>query len=385
MEVKERKQGLTSAMKKNYLQIFQDVIIKYNIYCFTFLAIILKRGRVGPYLRKLVKELRTTMYPYTAINLKESKSNSVKDYLSIVDVYGLSHMMMVTNTDKNSYIRFSRMPRGPTVTLKINDYALAAGIYEQKTKEHDHNPLKIKPKPLTKSFNHIPLVIMNGFNSNKISEDYQEPVKITAMLLQSFFPPINLNEIQLKKCKRVVLFNLTFEQNDEGKNIPIIEFRHFDIDIEKYSMKKTISNIINNKKTDLSKFDNISDYILKQSGYTSGSDNEDPTLGLCEIIQDEEMKSEKNKDENGEKIKVKLHEIGPRLNLKIQKIEEGFLKGNVTFHSYMKKSKKEIKELMDKIKEKRKIKKERKQEQEENVQKKKEEMTDEQKDALEKG
>jgi ribosome biogenesis protein SSF1/2 len=385
LEVKERKQGLTSAMKKNYLQISQDVIIKYNIYCFTFLAIILKRGRVGPYLRKLVKELRTTMYPYTAINLKESKSNSVKDYLSIVDVYGLSHMMMVTNTDKNSYIRFSRMPRGPTVTLKINDYALAADIYEQKTKEHDHNPLKIKPKPLTKSFNHIPLVIMNGFNSNKISEDYQEPVKITAMLLQSFFPPINLNEIQLKKCKRVVLFNLTFEQNDEGKNIPIIEFRHFDIDIEKYSMKKTISNIINNKKTDLSKFDNISDYILKQSGYTSGSDNEDPTLGLCEVIQDEEMKSEKNKDENGEKIKVKLHEIGPRLNLKIQKIEEGFLKGNVTFHSYMKKSKKEIKELMDKIKEKRKIKKERKQEQEENVQKKKEEMTDEQKDALEKG
>ena len=320
------------------------------------------------------------MYPYTAINLKESKVNSIKDYLSIVDVYGLSHMMMVTNTDKNSYIRFSKMPRGPTVTLKVSDYALAGDIFEQKTIDHEKHPLRIKPKPLTKSFNHIPLVIMNGFNSNKISEAYQEPVKITAMLLQSFFPPINLNEIQLKKCKRVVLFNLTFEQSEDGALIPVIEFRHFDIDIEKYSMKKTISNIINNKKTDLSKFDNIADYILKQSGYTSGSDNEDPTLGLCEVIQDQEMKAEKNKDENGEKIKVKLHEIGPRLNLKIQKIEEGFLKGNVTFHSYLKKSKKEIRELMEKIKLKKKTKKERKTEQEQNIAKKREDMTDEQKE-----
>ncbi len=145
-------------------------------------------------------------------------------------------------------------------------------------------------------------------------------------------------------------------------------------------MKKTISNIINNKKTDLSKFDNIADYILKQSGYTSGSDNEDPTLGLCEVIQDQEMKTEKIKDENGEKIKVKLHEIGPRLNLKIQKIEEGFLKGNVTFHSYLKKSKKEIRELMEKIKLKKKTKKERKMEQEQNIAKKREDMTDEQKE-----
>lgn len=345
---------------------------------------ILKRGRVGPYLRKLIKELRVTMYPYTAINLKESKINTIRDYLSIVDVYGLSHMMMLTNTDKNSYIRLARMPRGPTITFKIEDYALAADIFDFNTNkiENERTKSRISPKPLTKSFNHVPLVIMNGFNSPQITSEYAEPLKVAGMMFQSFFPPLNLNEVQLKKCKRLVLFNLIFEETEEGNAIPIVEFRHYDIDIEKHSMKKTISNIINNKKTDLSKFNNISEYILRQSGYTSGSDNEDPSLGLVDAIQDEEMEAEanekkNNEEEKNEKIKIKLNEIGPRMNLKIHKIEEGFLKGNVMYHSYMNKSKKEVKELMDKIKLKKKLKRERRQKQEENVQKKKDERPDE--------
>jgi ribosome biogenesis protein SSF1/2 len=338
----------------------------------------MKRGRVGPYLRKLVSELRVAMYPYTAINLKESKVNSIKDFLSIVDVYGLSHMLMVTKTDKRSYLRLAKMPRGPTITFRLEDYCLGADLFD-----HNVNTLKRNGKPLTKSCNHMPLVIMNGFNSSKITEEYIEPVKIAGMLIQSFFPPINLNEIQLKKCKRVMLFNLNFEKDENGNNIPLVEFRHFDIDIEKYSIKKTISNIINFKKTDLSNFQNISDYILKQSGYTSQSDNEDPNAGLCSIIKDEEIKEEakcnKENDEEKDKIKVKLYELGPRLNLQIHKIEEGFLKGNVMFHSLLKKSKKEIKETMNSIKEKKRIKKERKMQQEENISKKKEGMTEEQK------
>lgn len=42
------------------------------------------------------------------------------------------------------------------------------------------------------------------------------------------------------------------------------------------------------------------------------------------------------------------------------KIEEGLCRGNVVFHSYIKKSKKEIKEQMDELKRKRELKAERK-------------------------
>lgn len=182
---------------------------------------ILKRGRVGKLITKLIKELRTTMYPYTAVNLKESKANTIKDYLSIKDVYGLSHMMMLTNTEKASYLRLARMPRGPTVTFKIEKYCLSSDIFEFLSSLDDNKRRVFKP--LTKSFNHVPLVIMNGFNNPCIPIEQKESVNIAAMLIQSFFPPINLNEIQLKKCKRVVLFNLKLETSsgmhdfDEGK------------------------------------------------------------------------------------------------------------------------------------------------------------------------
>ena len=292
--------------------------------------------------------MRLVMYPYTFINLKESSKNNIKDFLSLVDIYGLSHMMMFTNTEKHSYLHFAKMPKGPTVTFVIDKYCLSSEIFSKTEKDK---------KPLTKNFAHIPLLIMNGFNNNKIPEEFDAPMKIVSMLFQSFFPPINLGDVQMKKFKRVVLINLNL-----NNNIPELEFRHYDIDIQKYSVKKTISNLINDlgKTKDLSNFNNISDYILKHSGYSSCSDNEEE--GQCEIIDERKNKNEKTQ--------IKLKEIGPRLNLSIFKIQEGFFKGNVVYHSLIKKSKKEIYEILNGKKIKEKEKKERQKIQDKNVKEK---------------
>ena len=292
--------------------------------------------------------MRLVMYPYTFINLKESSKNNIKDFLSLVDIYGLSHMMMFTNTEKHSYLHFAKMPKGPTVTFVIDKYCLSSEIFSKTEKDK---------KPLTKNFAHIPLLIMNGFNNNKIPEEFDAPMKIVSMLFQSFFPPINLGDVQMKKFKRVVLINLNL-----NNNIPELEFRHYDIDIQKYSVKKTISNLINDlgKTKDLSNFNNISDYILKHSGYSSCSDNEEE--GQCEIIDERKKKNEKTQ--------IKLKEIGPRLNLSIFKIQEGFFKGNVVYHSLIKKSKKEIYEILNGKKIKEKEKKERQKIQDKNVKEK---------------
>lgn len=292
------------------------------------------------------------MYPYTAINLKESNSNSMKDFLSLVDVYGFSHMMMFTNTEKHSYLKLMKMPKGPTITFKIKGYCLSNDIY-------NNSKFKI---PLTKNFDHIPIIIMNGFNSVHVNSSYQIPIQTTSMMFQSFFPPLNLQEIQMKKCKRVVLVSM----NADEKGIPLFSFRHYEIEIEKSSMKKTISNVINGKTIlgkNLSKFDNIADYILKQSGFTSQSDNDDQNLGNCTILNDESQ----NKNDN---IKIILKEIGPRLDLILHKIEEGFLKGNVLFHSLIKRTKKEIQEIFNEIKQKKQQKKMRIIQQEKNIKQK---------------
>ena len=292
------------------------------------------------------------MYPYTLINLKESKKNNIKDFLSLVDIYGLSHMMMFTNTEKNSYLHFAKMPKGPTVTFSIKKYTLASDIFSNIEKDRI---------PLTKNYGNIPLLIMSGFNNSKIPEKYSAPIKIVSMLFQSFFPPVNLGEVQIKKFKRVVLINLKLDTDDDK---PEIEFRHYDIELQKYSMKKTISNLINNlgKTKDLSNFNNISDYILKHSGYSSCSDNEEEAK--CEIIDE--------KNNKNEKTTIKLREIGPRMNLRIFKIQEGFFKGNVVYHSLIKKTRKEIYEILTEKKMKEKEKKERQKTQEENIIKKQE-------------
>lgn len=62
------------------------------------------------------------MYPNTAINLKEKKQNALKDFLSITSIYGVSHMMLFTSTEKANYVRFAKTPQGPTITFKINGY-----------------------------------------------------------------------------------------------------------------------------------------------------------------------------------------------------------------------------------------------------------------------
>ena len=58
------------------------------------------------------------------------------------------------------------------------------------------------------------------------------------------------------------------------------------------------------------------------------------------------------------------------MTLELIKIQEGLNDGNVAYHSIIKKSKKEVQEMTQKLKEKRELKEQRKAEQEENVRRK---------------
>ena len=55
-------------------------------------------------------------------------------------------------------------------------------------------------------------------------------------------------------------------------------------------------------------------------------------------------------------VAIKLHELGPRMQLKLIKIQEGFCRGNVNFHQYIHLSKAEIKQQFDSLKSKRELK-----------------------------
>ena len=46
------------------------------------------------YLKELLGDLRNLMYPYTASKLKESKKNTLKDFVSVAGIFGVTHMIV---------------------------------------------------------------------------------------------------------------------------------------------------------------------------------------------------------------------------------------------------------------------------------------------------
>ena len=94
-------------------------------------------------------------------------------------------------------------PKGPTMVFKIEEYALARDVvkFQQANKRHS--------KIFTTTLQAPPLLIMNGFGNR---ED-NDPLKLSSLMLQSMFPPIKVQSMNLSTCKRVVMFNV-MENNE---------------------------------------------------------------------------------------------------------------------------------------------------------------------------
>lgn len=91
-------------------------------------SFIIKRGKIGVYMKELLHDMRNIMYPHTATNLKESQRNTIKDFLRAAGEFGVSHMMIFTNTEIANYLRVIKNPKGPTLCFKLNNYTLARDV-----------------------------------------------------------------------------------------------------------------------------------------------------------------------------------------------------------------------------------------------------------------
>lgn len=81
--------------------------------------------------------------------------------------------------------------------------------------------------------------------------------------------------MNISTCKRVVLFNLTKDENGEE----VIEFRHYAISARQRAVNKAIKRVINsNKVPDMSRFNDLADYVLhckQKGGFSSESEMDD--------------------------------------------------------------------------------------------------------------
>jgi ribosome biogenesis protein SSF1/2 len=183
-------------------------------------TMVISRGDVEKDIKNLVLDLRKVMEPFTASSLKDTKKNTLKDFVAIAGPLHVTHLIALTQTEHGDYMKLMRMPRGPTLHFKLEEYSLTGDVLSNAKKGFTHQ----------KQFLYQPLLILNGFASNTnasansnagVGSDAQTDQgnknsdfhqKLLSTTLQNMFPPINVTMVKLDEIRRCVLFNYNKEE-----------------------------------------------------------------------------------------------------------------------------------------------------------------------------
>ncbi|KAL8786697.1 MAG: hypothetical protein Q9213_002632 [Squamulea squamosa] len=358
-------------------------------------------GDVGSSVSQLVKDVRSMMEPGTASRLKERKSNRLRDYTTMAGPLGVSHLLLFSRSSTgNTNLRLALFPRGPTLHFRVERYSLCKDV--RKALRH--------PKGGGKEYLSPPLLVMNNFVSPEGETQSKPPVPkhletLSTTIFQSLFPPISPQSKPLSSVRRVLLLdrqvpNSTATANGTVASPYVINMRHYAIVTKPAGLSRGVRRINTAERMlkergsrkgmpNLGNLEDVADYILDPSaaggGFTSGSESEMDTDAEVEVMDVNQRKvlgkkqaEEARKADGGaqhpgtgmQKRAVRLVELGPRMTLRMTKVEEGVCGGKVMWHEYLSKSEEEVKE-MERVWETRKREKaERKWVQRENVEKK---------------
>lgn len=363
-------------------------------------------GDVGPSVSQLVKDVRSMMEPDTASRLKERKSNKLKDYLVMAGPLGVTHLILFSRSESgNVNMRIALAPRGPTLNFRVEKYSLIKDI--AKSQKH--------PRGGGKEYHHAPLLVMNNSTTPEPADGKSDPIRkqlesLTTTIFQSMFPPISPQNTPLSTIRRIMLVNR--EPSRDGSWV--LNVRHYAIITKRTGASRRVRRLDPKEQRqrekkgkaipNLGKLDDAADYLLDPSaaGYTSASETELDTDNEVEVLETatrrvlskKEMQRQKEKatgdgaerpvithttTSHTEKRAVKLVELGPRLRLRMYKVEEGVCDGRIMWHDFVTKSKKEKKELDAVWEKRRKEKEERRKAQKENVERKKKEKEEQRK------
>lgn len=305
---------------------------------------------------------------------------------------GVTHLMLFSKSRTgNTNMRLAVTPRGPTLHFQVENYSLCRDV-ERAMK---------RPRSGGQDHKTPPLLVMNNFSTPDATEDSKVPKRLetlTTTIFQSLFPPINPQATPLSSIRRVMLLNREPTESKEDGSY-ILSLRHYAIVTKKTGVSKRIRRLdpkeIRNREKkkaavpNLGKLEDAADYLLDPSaaGYTSASETELDTDAEVEIAESTTRrvlnkreaqrarggdKAEKKAAAPGvEKRAVKLVELGPRMKLRLLKVEEGVCEGKVMWHDFITKSEEEVKSLDKSWATRRKEKEQRKKQQKENIERKK--------------
>ncbi|ERF76268.1 hypothetical protein EPUS_04345 [Endocarpon pusillum Z07020] len=366
-------------------------------------------GEVGPSITQLAKDVRAMMEPDTASRLKvcfpaeihsrakvahsgvqERKANKLKDYISMAGPLGVSHLLLFSRSNSgNTNLRVALAPRGPTLHFRVDNYSLCKDV----TKAQKH------PRGGGKEYQTAPLLVMNNMKTQQDASS--DPIRkqledLTTTIFQNMFPQISPQTTPLSSIHRIMLLNRELSNAEDGTFV--LNLRHYAITTKQTGVPRRIRRLDPKEQRqrqkkgsaipNLSRLEDVSEYLLDPSaaGFTSASETELDTDAEVEVLeaqtrrvlskkQVQKLRDGKSKDRssggsNVEKRAVKLVELGPRMKLRLVKVEEGVCEGKVMWNEFVTKSKAEEQEMDQKWAQRRKEKEERRKEQRANVERK---------------
>ncbi|XP_059144085.1 suppressor of SWI4 1 homolog [Physella acuta] len=281
------------------------------------------------------------MEPYTASNLRVRKKNVMKDCLTIAGPLQVSHFIVFTKTDIATYMKLVCVPRGPTLTFKVNEFSLSKDVLSfQKHPDVD-----------SKLFTNNAVMVAN------IPSDSMEN-KLMNITFKNMFPSINPNTVKLNNMRRSVLVNY----DPESKTVDI---RHYIIKVTPTGVSKAMKKLMRSKLPDLGHHEDIADLFMEK-GMSDSEGEQDGPHNQVTVTQNVKGRGVTRNAVNA----IRVKEIGPRLNLTLIKIEEDFEDGDVLYHLLVVKTPEELEAIKAMRIQKQKEKLARKQKQEADVRKK---------------
>jgi ribosome biogenesis protein SSF1/2 len=302
----------------------------------------------------------------------------MRDFVSVAAPLGVTHFLVLTATERSAYLRLAKCPRGPTVTFRVRSYSLCRDVAASQA----------RPRAPENAFKTPPLLVLQGFaapaagaggagpgalpkkkrseddsdeededeseedddsdaakpnNNNSKSKKKQPPdapsLRLAGALLQGLFPPLQVASLKLSACQRVVLVS---RDTSPGGDPSRVSVRHFSVSVAPSGLRRPIKDLLTSRRggsanrplPDLGGMADAAD-LLADAGYGSESEGEDAEAARVALPAREGKKAAAANAGNGNRTtsRVRLHEVGPRLELEMQKCEAGLCEGQVLWHA----------------------------------------------------
>lgn len=229
------------------------------------LTMVVHTGQVAKTLKELELDLRNMLLPYVFDKIKVSNKNTLRDFTEAAHALEATMIILLRSQKEKAVFSLCRRKPGLTLHFNIISYSLCSDIREGENYAFVNKQSHGKTVP-----------ILYGFSSSK--ED-----QALALMFKNLFPAVDDEDEDIKMLRRCVLFH----KGDDN----IIRIRHFGI-----QLRKNEAYVMLGKNPDLGQYESIEEFFLKHQDKNDKHKNLKP---------------------------LKLLEIGPRIDLKLDAMELG--------------------------------------------------------------